>query len=279
MIMASNSIERLPLFLDRRGQQLFAIAYFPRGSEAAKPAVVFFAPFAEEMNRARRMVTLLGEALAARGIGLVSFDYYGTGDSAGDFSETRWDFWIDDGIAAIQWASDRFGGPIAVLGLRLGAGPALAAVEGCPDCIRHIILWQPVASGAVFLNQFLRLRVAADLARASQKVTSAGLRNLLTSGRTLEVAGYALTPEMAAAIDGFRLIDCKPTKPVDWMELGAETYDLPPASRNVVDSWRSAGTHVRETLLTGEAFWAVQETTVVRSLVDRTVSRLIDAPQ
>ena len=64
---------------------------------------VYFAPFAEEANRTRKMANLLAEDLSSTGTGTLLFDYSSTGDSSGAFSEARWDHWIADGCAAIEW--------------------------------------------------------------------------------------------------------------------------------------------------------------------------------
>ena len=52
----------------------------PRGCVLVVP------PFAEEMNKCRRMVTELAIRLAEQGIATLQPDFYGTGDSAGDFT-------------------------------------------------------------------------------------------------------------------------------------------------------------------------------------------------
>ena len=78
-----------PLFIDRPGGDLFALYHPPR--RAPQGGVVYIPPFAEEMNRSRRMAALQARALAESGWGVLTIDPYGCGDSAGDFADARWD--------------------------------------------------------------------------------------------------------------------------------------------------------------------------------------------
>ena len=64
-------------------------------------------PFAEEMNHSRRMATLQAHRLAALGIDVLVVDLFGTGDSAGDFADARWETWQEDAKAAVAWLGRR----------------------------------------------------------------------------------------------------------------------------------------------------------------------------
>src|SRR3546814_1526626 len=63
-----------------------------------------------EMNRSRRMAALQARALAALGIDVLLLDLFGTGDSAGDFRDARWEIWREDAMAAVAWLGARCGG-------------------------------------------------------------------------------------------------------------------------------------------------------------------------
>tara|TARA_B110000238_G_C16067394_1_gene413366 strand:- start:879 stop:1052 length:174 start_codon:yes stop_codon:yes gene_type:complete len=49
--------------------------------------VIFVPPFAEEMNRSKRMYVLFARLLADAGIKSICFDFAGTGDSSGEWSD------------------------------------------------------------------------------------------------------------------------------------------------------------------------------------------------
>jgi exosortase A-associated hydrolase 2 len=266
------------MFIDGPAGRLFAVyhAATPRSGREAGRAVLYLPAFAEEMNRSRRMAALQARALAARGVAVLLLDPYGTGDSAGDFADARWGLWGDDAAAALAWLRAQGHSRLALLGLRLGA--CLALDVAMANDVDRVVLWQPVARGDVFLNQFLRIRVTAGLSRAGEaKETTKALREGLTAGQVMEVAGYPLAPPLAAAIDRIRLADLEAPRalPVDWLEIGGgPTGSLSPASQTVIERWRAAGIDVTVGTMGGEPFWAIEETTLVPELLTATAERL-----
>jgi exosortase A-associated hydrolase 2 len=238
--------------------------------------VLYVPPFAEEMNKSRRMAALQARLLAAAGFGVLIPDLHGTGDSAGDFADARWAVWRDDVARGGAWLRRRGHQRLCLWGLRLG-GLLAAELAGELGATR-LLLWQPALSGERFLQQFLRLRLTADRLKGGGE-TMARLREMLAAGQSLEVGGYQLHPELASALERVR-----PTAPVggtrvDWFELaGAPGASLPPASQRVVDEWRGAGVSVHVRTTAGEAFWSTQEMAVAPALLDATLAALHEAP-
>jgi len=135
------------------------------------------------------------------------------------------------------------------------------------------VLWQPVAAGDQFLSQFLRLRLASEML-AGGAATSAlrQLRDELAQGRSLEIAGYDLHPDLATAIERLQLELMKPAvKRVDWMEVGLEPNSaIRPASQRVIDRWKAEGLDVHTVAVPGEPFWSTVEIAECRALLDAT---------
>ena len=274
----ASSAARQPFFLERNGSRLFCMLHRPADG-AARGGVLFFAPFAEEMNRSRRMATLLGEALGELGYATLIFDYAGTGDSEGEFAAARWDGWVADGRSALARLREEIDGPVALVGLRLGAAAAMEVAREAGTACGRIVLWQPVASGALLLTQFLRIRIAAALGGTGDgpAETTASLRERLKAGDTLEIAGYALAPDLAEAIDGLRLGTLTPPADmaVDWLEVAAgDDGTLSPAGEAVIERWRETGAQVSAASVRGEPFWTLQETTVAPELIAETTRRI-----
>jgi exosortase A-associated hydrolase 2 len=265
-----------PLFIEGPAGRLFAVYYAPAGAPRANSeAVLYLPPFAEEMNRSRRMAALQARALAERGFAVLVLDPYGTGDSEGDFADARWETWRADGAAALDWLRARDHGTVSVLGLRLGACLALDLAADPALGVSRAVLWSPVVRGAVFLTQFLRIRTAAGISpRGGQSgETTKALRARLLDGETLEVAGYPLTPELAAAVeraDAAALGEaCR--VPVTWIEVAAEAgAALAPASAAAVERLRAAGVPLRAMTAAAEPFWAIEETVISPDLIEAT---------
>lgn len=262
-----------PFFLPGPAGRLFALLIEPPPGTGTERGVLYVPPFAEEMNRSRRMAALQARRLAERGSAVLLLDLYGTGDSDGDFRDARWEIWRADIAAALSWLQDKGLGPLQLWGLRLGALLAVDAAAGPSPTLERIILWQPVVSGDALLTQFLRIRVAAAMDRAHPGETTTALKSLLMEGTGVEVAGYELAPDLARALASARLESPSPPPevPVHWLEIVAEAGAPPlPASRRVHQIWRDAGVGLIAETVTGEPFWALQEITLAPNLLDPT---------
>ena len=226
------------------------------------------------MNKSRRMAALQARAFAAMGFGVLQIDLFGCGDSSGEFREARWDIWKRDLEIAREWVEDRTEAPVGLWGLRLGALLALDFAKNSLHAIQGIILWQPVTNGESFLTQFLRLQVANEML-AGDKEKKGGtsiLRDALAAGKTLEVGGYELAPELAATIDGLKAAELivKDTR-IHWFEVVAEEgRTLPPSSKKTVNIWEQHDVDLHMHLVTCLPFWATQEISECAQLVAAT---------
>ena len=272
---------REPFFLECEDRRLFSIFHSPEDRAAIHGGTVYFAPFAEEANRARRMASLLADNLNSTGTGTLLFDYSSTGDSSGEFSQARWDDWVSDGCAAIEWLYKKIGKPEALVGLRLGAVMALECAQKVGLDIPQIVLWQPVTNGRTFFTQFLRIRLAASLAEGGDRETTKDLTKRLSDGETLEVAGYKIAPALADAVDRVNLADLVPplASKVHWFEVttGKDDELMPPSQKAVLRS-RDAGGNVAASVIAGEQFWATQEVATAVALIDATRTALAGPP-
>jgi exosortase A-associated hydrolase 2 len=218
------------------------------------------------------MAALAARALAAQGVAVLQVDLHGCGDSSGEFADARWETWKQDIALASHWLRRRIGCDIGVWGLRLGALLALDYAQTEP--VDRLLLWQPVTSGAGFLTQFLRLRVAGDMLQdEAAKGGTQALRAALQSGSSIEIAGYDLSPVLAQAIDGIDAALLTPRCPVHWFEVVASAdRPAPPTASRIVSAWRERGVDLQLDLVSGQPFWTTPEITECQQLVDATVS-------
>jgi exosortase A-associated hydrolase 2 len=234
-------------------------------------------PFAEEMNKTRRMASLGARALAADGWTVLLVDFAGCGDSTGDFGDATWERWRDDLRAAWDWLAAHADGPRWLWGLRAGCLIALemtTRLEAKPP----LLLWQPVLSGKQHLGQFLRLRLARErIDGGGSAHDTRALREELAGGRALEIAGYEVSPALAEGLDAAELdLDGYPEK-VHWLEVGTgDPPDLGPGARARVERWRGGAT-IHSRAVPGAAFWQTVEITECPALVEATVAALAQA--
>lgn len=269
----------VPRFLGADGQRVFTLLRHPRRAGASCALLV--APFGEEMNKSRKMLTDVGIELAKRGIGSVLVDPYGTGDSDGEFSQADWLRWQADLRQAVAWCAEEGLKVDRLLGVRLGCAlGAQVASEAIPG-IAHTVFWQPVLDGTRFMDQFLRLRVAASMMEQDRKESTADLRAKFARGETVDVAGYCLGPQLAAQIDGVRLAEHVGPHlgQIHWIEVVRSAETPPPApATKAVDAARAAGLNVTLYPIAGEPFWSSVEIVRIPALIERTVALLAGAP-
>lgn len=263
MISESTGAPAQPFFIQGTAGELFAMYYPARREAAGRRDVIFLPPFAEEMNKSRRMLALQARRLAEAGFGVLLLDLYGTGESQGDFGKARWSIWLDDIVAARAWLQREGATQVSALGLRLGALLALDLARRQENLFERLVFWQPVMNGENMINQFLRLRLAADMmSGAEERGSTQSLRRVLSGGRSIEVGGYELTPGLVTAIDalhGERMLD-NACPPVFWLEIALdEGRSLSPASLRVIERWRETGTHVEAKQVVGPPFWSSAE--------------------
>jgi exosortase A-associated hydrolase 2 len=265
----SVRLEALHLPGERR---TFALYRSPAG--AIRGSIVYVHPFAEEMNKARRMAALQASAFAAAGFAVLQVDLHGCGDSEGDSADARWSLWKRDVERAAEWLDRRADAPIHLWGLRLGATLALACWRDAPTRYGSAILWQPVHDGRSFVTQFLRLAVAREALRErGERVTTDALRARLSAGETLEVAGYHLPAELAAAIDAQRLADWfVHGARVHWLDVKAAPGDAAPATHATLEAWKSRGVDAGYRAIAGQPFWSSNEIIEVPALIAATTS-------
>ncbi|MEO8938472.1 MAG: hydrolase 2, exosortase A system-associated [Burkholderiaceae bacterium] len=278
-----------PFFMRIDGSERFC--YFHAAVGAPRGAILAVHAFAEEMNKTRAAAADGARALAADGYAVLQIDLTGCGDSDGEFGEATWAGWLADLGSAWAWLGLHAVGPRWVWGMRLGALLADQFAATCSPRADGLLLWQPVVNGTQHLGQFLRLKTVNSLLRGAAtadagkpsplaSVAQASPRADLAAGRTVEVAGYSLTPLLADAMEAARLgshanPDARVPRRVRWFEISSQVdAALSPVAARIVDRWRAAGSDVAVVQVVGTAFWQTQEVERCAALVDATVAAM-----
>ncbi|MCB1667824.1 MAG: hydrolase 2, exosortase A system-associated [Pseudomonadales bacterium] len=266
-----------PGFIEGEKGPLFAIHHEPVIKADRNECVVVLSAFAEEMNRCRYMQNMLAQALNKQGYGLICVDPYGTGDSAGEFADADWNGWVSDSITAIHYAAELGYNKISLLGIRLGALLALAAMPSVNN-VSHLLLWQPVYNGKATLTQFLRLKIAAAMARGEDGITTAQLEDEINQGSSIQIAGYDVSPGLFKGIQQAHInhhFDAIPAS-VSWFTvLPSADKKAPRADLQTIEKWRSKGVQINHQNIVGPAFWQAHERTLAPDLVPATLAAVI----
>jgi exosortase A-associated hydrolase 2 len=263
--VTSPSIEAFHLAAPDGGYR-FCVLRRPAQGLAPRGAILHLPAFGEEMNKARHMVALQAQRLAADGWLVLQIDLLGTGDSSGELAEAGWQDWLADVRLAVDWLRAQQAGPVWLWGLRLG-GLLAAEAERVVDLDCGLLLWQPVSSGRQHLQQILRLwKMARVVGKAVETALSPQQR--LDAGEVVEVAGYAISPALAAGMQAASLAAPERGPGLCWLQVGAAE---PPAAFLRVDAaCRAAGRSARFHAVEGSSFWQTQEIAVVPALIEHT---------
>lgn len=259
-------------FLARGESALFCLLHSPPAGVAPLGGLVHVPAFAEEMNKARRAVSIAARALAQRGWHVLLVDLTGTGDSSGDFADAAWETWVDDVCHAANWLHAQTRVEVGLWGLRSGCLLACDALVKL-ECQR-LLLWQPQISGETALGQFLRLRTMSGIASDGQsKESTKTLAADLEAGCAIEVAGYALAPKLALAWRRARIESARfGGRRVSWLEVAqSDPPALAPASETCIASMQAHGASVNARAVHGLSFWMTQEIDECRALTAATL--------
>ncbi|MBI5256394.1 MAG: hydrolase 2, exosortase A system-associated [Burkholderiales bacterium] len=260
-------------FLPRGDGQRLCL-FHPAAGGVAKAALVYVHPFAEEMNKSRRMAALQARALAEAGCAVLQIDLAGCGDSSGDFGDASWQGWVDDVLAACRWLRERESAPLWLWGLRAGALLCTAAAAQLEDP-PHLLLWQPAGQGKATLQQFVRLKAAGSLADGNAKAVLAAVRQDLDRGLDVEIAGYRVAASLARGLEGATLAPPARAGRLEWIELSTlADASLSPAASTALARWQQAGWQVRSHLVNGPAFWQTTEIEDAPALLPASVAAL-----
>jgi hypothetical protein len=81
----------------------------------------------------------------------------------------------------------------------------------------------PFSHGDIFLNQFLRIKLASEmLADGQAQSGTKALRAQLEQGESIEIGGNLLCPAMAKELGAIKLSEITPPCLTFWLEVSAE---------------------------------------------------------
>lgn len=242
-----------PVWIDSDVGRLAGQFYEPTGP--TQKAVLFLPPFAEERKCSHRPLHRAALRWAGAGLAVLRFDLYASGDSEGEDHEASWSVWRGDVRSALEWLRQRVGGPVALLGVRLGAGLAwgLDRSFGIQECV----LWQPIVDGKAFLDENLkrkrikRMVTAGAGAGAREEVASA-----LDTGGVIDFDGFGVSSDLYRDIGALDLLSCAPPA---WdrallIQSGPSNKERPDM-RALAERLSTSGTRVKLQALIDRPFW------------------------
>ena len=188
----------LPLFFGPPSRRLFGAFHEASPGRMQSLGVLLCNPFGQEAIRTHRLFRVLAIRLAKAGIHVLRFDYFGTGDSAGDDDQADLQGWCAD----IQTAHEELvrlsgAGKVTWVGSRLGAVPAIQALGQSAKSAQRLVVWDPVVEAPAYA-QLLRKKHVEAL-ETSYSVPDPTWRVKLASDPAAfsdEAIGFAIPPAL-----------------------------------------------------------------------------------
>ncbi len=131
----------IPAVFYSGGKQLVGIRHHPEAP--TQKAVILCHGYTGHKGENKRLFVETARSLARAGMMAFRFDFYGSGDSEGEFVETRISTNIANLRSAFRLVQEMGFRRLAVLGISMGAATAiLTAAEGLPADV--LVLWSTV---------------------------------------------------------------------------------------------------------------------------------------
>ncbi len=181
-----HMIEKPVTFKSER-QQIVGMWHQPDG-QGPFPAVLFLHGFTGNKAEAHRLFVQQARALALAGIASLRFDFRGSGDSEGEFSEMTVARERADAVAALRWLERKDAVDpkrIGLLGMSMGGMIAAFTIAAYPR-FRAAALWNPVGYPAA-------LRARRRTPESDAQLREYGVANN---------GGYAVGAAFLAELDG-----------------------------------------------------------------------------
>lgn len=197
-----------PFLFGTPERRLFGVYHPAFTSRATVRAAVLCYPWGHEYIYAHRSMVKLASVLAENGYHVLRFDYFGTGDSAGDAVEVTLDGCREDILTAAEELMDMSGGEsVSLIGLRLGASLAAEVAVEDRGLIDRLVLWDPVVCGPEYVTALYHSAANMPIGKAPPPERPVEL------GGGHEICGFPLTDSQRDQISRVELVPLIPRLP------------------------------------------------------------------
>jgi len=181
-----------PLFINSGNKHIFAVIHTPDNT-TSKKGIIFIHPYAEEKQRVDRILVNCARQLCSKGYFVMRFDFFGCGDSEGNFEELSHESQMSD----LRIVTEYFVGTTGVekiylFGVRLGSNIAIQ-YAGADNNIANIILWSPIINGADYAETLLRNKIFSSFLDKKNKITKEQIIDELNENGRVDIDGFYLT--------------------------------------------------------------------------------------
>lgn len=177
--MGGGDIMQKSVELTYGSRTLRGMMHMPDGTHGKAPMVVMFHGFTGNKVESHFIFVKLSRELEKVGIGSFRFDFYGSGESDGDFIDMTFSGEVEDARHIVEFVKNdplTDVNNIGILGFSMGGAIAAIIAKEYKDVVKSLVLWAPA----------FNMRDAIML----QSQSEAG--NLLNEHGFVDIGGFAL---------------------------------------------------------------------------------------
>jgi len=219
------------------------------GQVTGNTAILCLPPLMDEMNMSRAVIAKQCQFLSEHGYSSFVLDYFGCGDSEGEFEQADCNIWLDNIVTASQWLACQGINRLIIFAYRFSA---LLVGASQAYLLKHThlqgqVFFKPIMDGQLYLKQLRRLTKASHL-------LSKGKTSSTNNAMTDEIAGYTFSHELFKAIEALNIKQSHYTVPTTCVDLASSRVGLP--IQQFADENKTV---VHAQYLAGQPFWQVPE--------------------
>ncbi|MDZ7722680.1 MAG: alpha/beta fold hydrolase [candidate division KSB1 bacterium] len=140
-------VQELPVIFKSQGHQIMGVHH----TSGQQRSLLLCHGLTGDKVEDHRLFVHTARAFSEENYDVLRYDFYGSGDSEGDFRQTRLSHNIDNIRDAVSFLRNIKYKQIAVLGMSLGAAAAILCANELP--IDALILWSPVTDTRKLLTE------------------------------------------------------------------------------------------------------------------------------
>jgi len=145
----------IPIVFGKEGHKLFGVLHTPENISKG-PGAILFHGFTGNKIESHRLFVKIARRLVPIGATVLRFDFYGSGDSDGDFSEMTFSGEMEDASVALDFLRGQKNVDprrIGIIGLSMGGGITACVAGRKPDDIKTAVLLSAVADFSLLLER------------------------------------------------------------------------------------------------------------------------------
>lgn len=151
-------------FLEKKNKRIYCVEYIADPAKDNKQGVILCKPTWGERIRTHRIFTNLARMLKKEGFNIISFDYFGDGNSGGGTLDLNFSGMVDDIVEVSKYLSSQHEiESFTLIGLRIGANCAIVAEPKIKN-LKQMILFEPIINPVEDLKVRLRANLSSQMA-------------------------------------------------------------------------------------------------------------------